>query len=247
MDVTTQAIWIGLFSAMMFGLSKTGFPGVSMVGIVVMAMAFPSAEGMTPGMVLPMLLVGDVMAVKFYREHTDWKTIRRLLPAVIVGMIPGALLMGSVSDSEFKVILGAMILVLLALDRVRIWGGFNDIPHKPWFAHMIGATAGFVTFFGNAAGPVMAIYLIAIGMSKEKFMGCAAWFFFIVNMIKVAPYIYLERITFETLQFDLYIVPGMIVGALIGRPLFHVTPQKVFDPLVLFLAALGALKLVGLF
>ena len=110
---------------------------------------------------------------------------------------------------------------------------------------IMGMLAGFGTTVGNAAGPVMGIYLISQGLRKEQFMGTAACFFFIVNAAKLPIYSSLGRITPATLQFDLIMIPIVVVAALVGRRLFSIIPQKVFDPLVLSLAGIAALRLVG--
>ena len=91
----------------------------------------------------------------------------------------------------------------------------------------------------------MGIYLISQGLRKEQFMGTAAWFFLIVNAGKLPIYSSLGRITPATLQFDLIMIPIVVVAALVGRRLFSIIPQKVFDPLVLGLAGIAALRLVG--
>jgi uncharacterized membrane protein YfcA len=109
----------------------------------------------------------------------------------------------------------------------------------------MGLLAGFGTTVGNAAGPVMSIYLIARGLEKRQFMGTWAWFFFIVNTSKLPIYARLGMITSETLRFDVFIVPAAVVGALVGRRVFNLLPQRVFNPLVLTLAGVAAVRLLG--
>ena len=82
-------------------------------------------------------------------------------------------------------------------------------------------------------------------MVKEQFMGTLAWFFFIVNMSKLPLFASMQMITLRTLTFDAIIAPLVVVGALVGRRLLKIIPQKIFDPLVLALAGVAALKLIG--
>ncbi len=109
----------------------------------------------------------------------------------------------------------------------------------------MGLAAGFGTVVGNAAGPVMGIYLISMGMLKAEFMGTWAWFFMIVNLSKLPLFGSLGMITTETLLFSLALMPCLILGALIGKRLFLLIPQKVFDPLVLGLALIAAMRMVA--
>jgi hypothetical protein len=72
---------------------------------------------------------------------------------------------------------------------------FGNVPHARWFAWTIGILAGAATMLANAAGPVFAIYLIAVGLPKMEFVGTSAWFFFIINLFKVPFSIALDAST----------------------------------------------------
>jgi uncharacterized protein len=246
MDLTTTGWLLALAAVFISGLSKTAFPGISVLGIVLLVLAFPGQERATPGLLLPLLLIGDLFAVGFYKKHTDWKTLRRLFPPVGVGLIAGwQLLQTFENDNQlYKLVLGVMLLSLICLDFLRKRFGDDHIPKSYYFALVMGFMAGIATTLANAAGPIMAVYLLAIGSSKEKFMGCAAWFFFIVNMLKVPIYIQQDILTWESLRMDLYIVPGMILGAICGRPLLKIVSQRVFNTVIMALAALGAIFMI---
>jgi uncharacterized membrane protein YfcA len=51
-------------------------------------------------------------------------------------------------------------------------------------------------------------------------------------------------VTPEMLWFDLCVLPLVVLGALVGRRVFHIIPQRIFDPLVLLLAGVAALRMV---
>jgi len=246
MDLTTTSWLFALAAVFIAGLSKTAFPGISVLGIVLLAFAFPGKELETPGLLLPLLLVGDLFAVGFYKKHTDWKTLRRLFPPVGVGLLAGWLLLQKFDNDNqlYKLVLGVMLLSLICLDIVRKQFGDGSIPKSYYFALLIGFLAGIATTLANAAGPIMAVYLLAIGSSKEKFMGCAAWFFFIVNMLKVPIYIQQDILTWESLRLDLYILPGLLLGAICGRPLLKIVSQRVFNTVIMTLAALGSIFMI---
>ena len=38
---------------------------------------------------------------------------------------------------------------------------------------------------GNAAGPVMSVYLLSMRKEKMEYIGINAWFFIVVNLLKV--------------------------------------------------------------
>lgn len=225
-------------------MSKTGLPGIGILVVLLLAMAFPADTKLSVGVLLPMLLTGDVVAVGWYRRHAQWDKLWRLFPAVAVGVGAGAWFLGIVDEAWFRPLLGWLILGLLCLELIRNRWKLETVAHHPVFAAAAGLTAGFATTVGNAAGPVMNIYLIARGLPKHQFIGTAAWFFAIVNLTKVPVFLFRGMITPQTLQWGLLAAPVVLGGAALGiRVLPHI-PQTLFNRLVLALCAVAALKLI---
>ena len=184
MDYDLTAYLLGLAAALLVGLSKTGIPGVAIPAIVFMTEAFAGNEKLSVGALLPVLLVGDLFAVGFYRRHAEWNRLGGLFPYVVAGMVPAAVVLLLVADQHFKLVLGWIVLALLGLEVGRQRFGWTGMPGRWWFVAVAGLLAGFGTTVGNAAGPVMSVYLISRGLPKEQFMGTWAWFFLIVNLAK---------------------------------------------------------------
>jgi len=236
----------GWCSALLVGLSKTGLPGVSMLAILLMTEAFAYDAKLAMGAMLPVLLVGDVFAVFWYRHHAQWDRLWKLLPCVALGMIPGWFLLESLEEgNDLRPILGVLILALLAVEVGRRRFDLEHLPRQWWFVLLMGSLAGFSTILAHAAFPVMAIYLISQEMNKHEFIGTAAWFFFILNACKVPIYLQMGgMITGETAHFDLFVAPVAIVGGLLGVAVLSRIPQKLFDALALILAGVAAVRLI---
>lgn len=244
----TAANWaLAGLAGTVIGFTKTGLAGVGVLGVVLMASAVPARA--STGVLLPLLIVGDAFAIWYYRRHASWPHLVKLAPAVAVGMAGGIYaLMTFQGDKAFGRLLGVIVLVLVALYAVRRFSRsawLEGAPHTPWFAVMTGVFAGFTTAFGNAAGAMMSIYMLSMGLDKHQFMGTSAWFFLIVNLVKVAPYAFLRLITPETLWIDLRLVPLVAVGALVGPHVLRVIPQRAFEAAVMVLIALGGARLLA--
>jgi len=239
MDFTITSLLLGLTAAFFFGMSKTGVPGSAILGVLLMLLAFPGAEKLSSGAVLPLLIVGDIFAVRYYWRFADWQRIRQLLPAVFVGLGFGTVFMWIIDDAQFKIFLTVLIFGLVAFEQLRRWRNWNTFPKSRWFARTMGLLGGFTTLAGNAGGPVMTAYCAAQNYNKHDFMGTFAIFFFIVNLAKLplmgGAVPGLNMITVETLWFDLLLLPGLIVGAVLGRQLFKVIPEQYFVPCVMVL------------
>jgi uncharacterized membrane protein YfcA len=159
-------------------------------------------------------------------------------------MVPGYFVLSWIDASGLRVLLGILVLALLAVELYRRRSGSPELVRPTWFTAVAGMLAGFGTTVGNAAGPVMGIYLVGSRLEKHELMGTAAWFFFLVNLSKVPFYTGLGMITPVTLRFSLLVMPLVVCGAVVGLFLLRRIPQGLFNTLVLVLAGVAALRMV---
>src|SRR3954447_10814027 len=97
----SPGMWVlAVLAALCIGLSKSGFAGLSMVTVIVMSRIFPPRE--STGILLPMLICGDLGSVLVYRRHAQWPQIWRMLPPTIAGVIGGFFLMSYIPDRRFS-------------------------------------------------------------------------------------------------------------------------------------------------
>ena len=90
--------WAGaLLVALTVGFAKSGVPGVGIMVIPVVAMLFHPKQ--SPGILLPMLVVGDIFALFYYKRHAVWKHVIRALPWGFAGIIIGWLMLNFIDFS----------------------------------------------------------------------------------------------------------------------------------------------------
>jgi len=225
------------------GCSKTGVPGASILGVVLLANLMQETR-QSVGVLLPLLISADLFAVSFYRRHTDWNILGRMLPWTVAGLGLGAVALQHIDSESFAPLLGALVLVVLLLEIIRKYMKWDRIPHHPVVAALLGVAAGFTTTIGNLAGPIMALYLLSLGLEKHRFMGSMAVFFLIINCLKIPIFIFSDMITPDSLRMSLHFLPGILIGALAGRLLFKHLPQGPFQILVQVLAGAAAVRLL---
>ena len=244
-ELTLPQWLLAVVAAMGVGFSKSGFAGVGLFHVIVFAYLLGPRE--STGALLPMLIVGDVCAVLFFRQHARWLYVRRILPPALIGIVVGWAMMHRLDDHAFHTVVGGIVLMLALLQLTRMYRPewFSEIPHARWFAYSLGFLAGITTMLANAAGPMIALYLLAVSLPKFEFVGTGAWFFLIVNVIKVPFSASLGLIDGETLVFDATLAPAILVGMLVGRWLVHRISQRLFDTLMLLFAGVAALRLLG--
>jgi len=230
--------------SIMVGVSKTGVPGVGILVVPLMATVLPT--GASVGFVLGILMVGDLFAIIYHRRNAEWRYMLHLLPAAAAGIVAGYFILGVVDERQLRPIIGAITLVMLGVNywRERDRTEETKIPTQWWFAAGLGFVAGVTSMMANAAGPIMLIYLLAMRLPKIEFVGTGAWFFFIVNWIKVPFSAKLGLMTIETIKLNVMMVPLIAAGAALGIFLLHRVPQKAFTAIVQVLAVAAAVKLL---
>lgn len=244
MDLTiTQLVFVGL-GAVFVGLAKAGVPGLGILLVLLLAMAFPDRTRQSVGVLLPMLIVGDIFAVIYYRGHAQWRRLVGLMPSVAVGLGLGWWYLAIVDESLFRPLLGCLILGLLVTELLRTRRGWDHLPRHRGIVAGTGLASGFATTVGNAAGPIMSIYLVSRGLLKQQFISTVAWFFFIINLIKAPIFVEQGMITRASLRLDLTMIPLVLLGAAIGVRVVHRIPQTLFNRLILIFSAVAALQLI---
>jgi uncharacterized membrane protein YfcA len=231
------------------GFSKTAVSGANTISLAVFAAVLPARDSV--GVLLPVLVAGDVLAVLLYRRHAHWPTLWRLFPAVGAGVVLGTFFLMWAGDDTVRISIG---LTLLLMTGITVWRTRRaDRPDEPDAvvtragrvkARSYGVLGGFTTMVANAGGPVMSMYLLSAGFRKLGFLGTSAFFFLIVNVAKVPFSVGLGLIDARSLLLDAALVLLVIPGALLGRWAVDRINQRLFERLVIAATVLGALQLL---
>lgn len=214
----------------LIGFSKTSFGGLGAVASAVYALGMPARA--STAVVLLLLLIGDAVALVSYGRQVRWRVLGQLLPAVLPGLLLGALFIRLVDDAVMRrsigVVLLAMIVVRWAQGRLRGTGREEGRPNWTYTAGT-GLTAGFTTMVANAAAPVMALYLLAQRFEKRRFLATNAWFFAIVNLCKVPFAASVGLFSPVVFGLALVMVPTVLVGTVVGRLVIRKVSQRQFE------------------
>lgn len=238
------AQWITVvIVALIIGFSKTAIGGLAMLAIPIIASVFGGKD--STGIMLPMLLAGDLLAVWYYRKSVEWKKVFLPLPWALTGIILGVFVGKYISDRTFITLIGIIILICLGILIYTEMKGKNiKVPGKAWFYVLVGVLSGFASMIGNAAGPIFGIYLLALGFKKNNFMGTNAWFFFIINLIKLPLQVFVwQNIGIRSITITAVVLPLIILGAILGYYILKKINEKIFRYIVIIMTALAALKL----
>ncbi|MDB5539759.1 MAG: sulfite exporter TauE/SafE family protein [Devosia sp.] len=236
--------WIvAVLAVFIVALSKSGLVGsLGMVAVPMLSLVMPAREA--AGMLLPLLLVMDAIAVWTYRKDADWRILKIMLPGAMVGTLIGWALWTVVSDAMVLLFIGVITLLFILDALLPIRKKLEGLPpSKPWGTFW-GGFAGFTSFISHTGGPPFQIYTLPQRLNPVIYSGTTAFFFAIVNTAKLVPYFFLGQLNVANLTHAAILAPLAVVGVMVGVWLVRRISVKRFYQLTYWLVFLLSLKLI---
>ncbi len=247
MDITaTFSIthWLFLFlAAFIIGLGKAGLKGVDMLSVTIMALLFGGKS--STGIVLPLLCIADIAAVYYYNRHAQWNHFWKLMPWMTVGILLGVYVGKDMDEQLFRRLMAVIVVLTIAIVLWQELRKSTRVPENPLFAAGTGLAAGFTTMMGNLAGAFANLYFLAMRLPKNGFIGTAAWLFLVINLFKLPFQVfYWKNINSDTLLTDLFLLPALIVGFVLGIRLVDRLKDESYRKVVMLLTLFGSLLML---
>lgn len=227
-------------TVLVLGLAKSGIKGIGI--IIVIALAFVFGEKASTGILLPLLISADILAVVYYNRHANWSFIKKLLPWMVVGVLVGVWIGHEISETLFKKLMALIIIISVLLMLYTERRRSQLIPNNQYAATAAGFLAGFTTMIGNLAGPVANVYFLAMRLPKNEFIGTAAWLFFLINLFKLPFHIFVwKTVTVKTIVLNSALIPILVIGFFIGVMIVKKISNLNYRRFILVVTALGGL------
>ena len=247
---------LGSLSAAVVGLAKAGFGGgMGILSTPLMIYACNGKPELALGVMLPILIACDVVAVVSWWGKWNRKAIVPMLPGVLLGVVLGSAAIYAFQGLGFsgrkeltaaglKLAIGVIALGFVALQSLRALRK-NRLAFRPvfWQGASAGTVAGFTSTLAHAGGPIVTMYLLPQDMPKQRFVASTVLFYWIGNWVKVPFYVALGLIHFRSLAASVLMFPAVVGGALLGIYLHHRVGQRSFTGLVYVLLALAGVHL----
>lgn len=218
-----------LLAVFLIGVTKSGFgsgAGLMIVPMTAIAMRHTpyGAEAALP-LLLPLLILGDVMAIAQYRRAFSARIIARLAAGSVIGVVAGTLLLRwfasqkHLAEALINVEIGLESVVLVSLNWYREWRARHGVPpYRPSLikSTAVGAFAGASSTLAHAAGPIIALHLLPQRLERGVFVGTCAVYFFLVNTAKLPGYYASGLFGQIPLSLVLSCLPLVPLGAVFG-------------------------------
>ena len=225
----------------LFGISKGGFAGpIAILSIPIMALAMSPIKA--AAILLPVLLIMDIVAMYIYWNKWDLNNIRVILPPSMFGIIIGAATFSFTSENSIRIIIGCIALIFIILSIFQK----NSLLVKPTrnkgiFWSLVG---GYTSFIIHSGGTPVNFYLLPQKLDKTTYIATFTLAFFIINIVKLLPYYYLDQLIFSNLKISLILSPLAPISIYLGYFLQKKINEKIFYSLIYFFLAVGGVKLI---
>ncbi|KZM50628.1 sulfite exporter TauE/SafE family protein [Labrenzia sp. OB1] len=226
-------------SVFLVGLSKGGFGGTfAMLGVPVMALVVSPLQA--AGIMLPILIVMDAIALLAYKGRADWKSLIILFPAALVGIGAGWAAAAYVNDSFVTLLVGVISIAFVAdyvfVRRKETTAPGHNVPKGTFW----GAVAGFTSFISHTGGPPFQMYMLPLRLAPMLFAGTAVIFFATINAIKLVPYFLLGQFDSTNLTTSVTLFPVALIATLAGVRLVRIVKAETFYGIIyVFMAVIG--------
>jgi uncharacterized protein len=228
-----------LLAAFVIGLSKAGIKGIDMMNVTIMAIVFGGKA--STGVVLPLLCFADILAVRYYHRHAQWDHFWKLLPWMVVGIVIGVFVGKDLNEAVFRKVMAAIIILTVVIMLLLEFSKRISVPHNRGFVAVMGLTSGFTTMLGNLAGAFSNLYFLALRMTKNDFIGTAAWVFLVINLFKFPFQVFFwKNITPASLWIDLLLLPALVLGFFAGIRIVARIKDDNYRKVVIVLTLIGA-------
>jgi uncharacterized membrane protein YfcA len=233
--------WLAIF---LIGLTKSGFgSGVGLMIVPMMAIAMGHLPGhgsaAALGLLLPLLLAGDLIAVWQYRRLFSLNIVKHLLPGTAVGIVLGSLMLAwfhhysGIVGALIRIEIGIESILLVSLHWWRAWRGIQGhLLPEPLRSHLTGGFAAVSSTLAHAAGPIVTMYLLPLRLDRQLFVGTCAIYFFIVNAAKLPAYQLSGVFADASPIFALRFLPLVVVGAIVGVWMNRRINDEIFSRIV---------------
>ena len=238
----------GSVAVLILGIAKAGFGGgIGFVATPLLALFIPVADA--AAILLPILIAVDFMSISHYRGVYDRPSLRLMLPAAAVGIVLGALLFQafSANDEALKRAMGAMALLFVAYQagQALLLGALEGKRPSAAAGVTLSVLSGFTSTLAHAGGPPATMYLLPQKLPRNIFAGTAAWYFTVVNLLKVPPYAMLGLLRVGNLTLVALLLPVAYIGTRLGVLLNRRFDDVWFNRVVYFFLTVTGLELLS--
>ncbi|WP_350342903.1 sulfite exporter TauE/SafE family protein [Proteinivorax tanatarense] len=240
MDISVLQILLGILiiflAATTQGIASFGF---SIISLPLLGIFLPLQ------VIVPMLIIYSLvlnsMILQNLKEHINFKGIWVLVVAGVIGTPFGAYLLKVVDENTLKIAIG-IILTLSAI--LNFYGIKIKVKREKLTQIPVGIVSGLFNGSASIGGPPIIIFLTNQGVKKQVFRANLTLYFWLVNIVTIPTYVVGGLITTEVIQYTILLLPGLLLGTIVGIKLGNKVDEIFFTKLTLVMVMVMGLFLI---
>lgn len=251
-----QYMLLAATATLLIAVSKGGFGGGA--GVLATPLLLLAVDAnIALSLVLPLLIVCDAFTLRHFPKDWHPRSFWLIAPGSFAGLFVGLFFLVLFARSDIdgnrwiKLIVGITALLFCVLQALRHFMARHSV-FKPNIVTgtITGILCGFTTMVAHAAGALFDMFLISQKIEPRKYVGTCARYYLTFNSIKIPFYVaatlLAERkyITFETLKWDLWLLPFCPLGVALGAWLHHRLSGRTFLFVIYVFLAVTGVKMV---
>lgn len=146
-------------------LQRVSGMGLGLIAGPVLSVVLGPVEGIL--VVNALAVINAVATTVTVHQNVDWRKFALISSVLVFGAVPGALLVREVSPSLLQVLVGALLLIALAL----VTFGKNRVPEASGRVPAVsaGVVGGFMNTLAGIAGPALTVYARASRWPQQTY------------------------------------------------------------------------------
>ena len=229
------------FGIILFGISKGGFAGpASILAIPIMSLSMSPLTA--AGILLPILLIMDFLAIYFYWNKWDIKNIKVIIPPALIGIFIGGITFQITSQDTIRIIVGSICILFISITIFKN----NNFLFKPNNSkgRFWSLISGYTSCIIHAGGQPLSFYLLPQKLNKTVYVGTMTLAFLIVNLIKLIPYYFLDLLIVSNLKISVILSPLAPLSIYLGYYLHKKFNEESFYFINYFFLTISGIKLI---
>lgn len=248
-------IWfyvVGSIAVFILGLSKGGFAGVGMISTPLLAIV--TGPVTAAGLIFPILIIQDVVAVAIYRRTYSGRILATMIPGAALGIALAYIFASSVPGWAVELVLGA-VSVVFSLQQIVRQLGASSAPQPvqgqaaqgnvPWLGVLSGIGSGFTSMIAHAGSPPFQFYVMPKRLDRDMYVGTSVLFFAATNVMKAPAFFALGQLSLSQLKTTLVFVPLAMASSWLGVRLVRSIDVRKFNVVITIILLGVSVLLIG--